>query len=107
MCHTEYSSGQLRGIINRISIHIATQCSREYDVLGLHSSQVDLSRTETTNEMLEVFAARLFSLRTISLASCHQVSSTTNTAVEYTSKMLHRLVQYAAYVLFRDIRSVC
>lgn len=59
---------------NRTSIHIVTQCSKRNGVLGLHLSQVDLSRTETTNEMLEVFAARLFSLRTISLASCHQVS---------------------------------
>lgn len=38
-----------------------------------NTRQVDLSRTATTNEMLEVFAARLFSLRSINLASCHQV----------------------------------
>lgn len=35
--------------------------------------KVNLSRTQTSNEMLEIFAARLFSLRTINLASCHQV----------------------------------
>lgn len=35
--------------------------------------EVDLSRTDTTNEMLEIFAARLFCLRTINLASCRQV----------------------------------
>ncbi|CAN0130875.1 unnamed protein product, partial [Scytosiphon promiscuus] len=36
---------------------------------------VDLSRTETSNEMLEIFAARLFSLKTINLASCHQLNN--------------------------------
>ncbi|CAB1097885.1 unnamed protein product [Ectocarpus sp. CCAP 1310/34] len=36
---------------------------------------VDLSRTETTNEMLGVFAARLFCLRTINLTSCRQVTT--------------------------------
>ncbi|CAM9637950.1 unnamed protein product [Pylaiella littoralis] len=43
--------------------------------VGASLHTVDLSRTETTNEMLEAFAARLFSLRTINLASCHQLNN--------------------------------
>lgn len=63
-------------------------CKHEFDedgtqAVGLVSSfasilwyfqrkQVHLCRTETTNEMLEIFAARLFNLRAIDLGSCHQ-----------------------------------
>ncbi|CAM9290019.1 unnamed protein product, partial [Sphacelaria rigidula] len=36
---------------------------------------VNLSRTEISNEMLEVFVARLFSLRTINVSSCHKMSN--------------------------------
>eukprot|EP00752_Nemacystus_decipiens_P010136 g9032.t2 len=43
--------------------------------VGASLQTVDLSRTETTNEMLEVFATRLFSLRTINLASCRQLNN--------------------------------
>ncbi|CAM9789029.1 unnamed protein product [Ascophyllum nodosum] len=43
--------------------------------LGGTLETVDISRTETTDGMLEIFAPRLFSLRTINMASCHQLTN--------------------------------
>ena len=69
--------------INRLSIQTMLTCSGvalqitrapiRTCTCSLGTQQVDLSRTETTNAMLEVFAPRLFRLRTINLASCRQV----------------------------------
>ncbi|CAM9275298.1 unnamed protein product, partial [Discosporangium mesarthrocarpum] len=69
-CH-QFRSLDLSGWA-RISVHMLRSISLS---AGASIHTVNLSRTKITDEMMEVFTSRLFSLRTINLASCNQLSN--------------------------------
>ena len=70
ICYTQIQ------VVQRFSSWCTKYETKQYSASAVFHTrpvQVDISRTETTDGMLEIFAPRLFSLRTINMASCHQV----------------------------------